>query len=54
MPDPAPALLQLGSWLDGEAAARLQELGAEECSHDSDQGSADRCSEFFSQAVVRL
>ncbi|XP_065501742.1 uncharacterized protein KIAA1755 homolog isoform X2 [Caloenas nicobarica] len=44
---------RLGSWLDGEAAARLQELGAEECSPDGSQGSAEWCSKFFSQAVAR-
>ncbi|KAK2520775.1 hypothetical protein Q9233_011411, partial [Columba guinea] len=44
---------KLGSWLDGEAAARLQELGAEECSPDGSQGSTEWCSEFFSQAAVR-
>lgn len=53
MPDPAPALLQLGSWLDGEAAVRMQELGAEECSPDGSEGSTEWCSEFFSQAAVR-
>ncbi|XP_065706012.1 uncharacterized protein KIAA1755 homolog isoform X3 [Patagioenas fasciata] len=44
---------KLGSWLDGEAAARLQDLGAEECSPDGSQGSAEWCSEFFSQAAAR-
>ncbi|OPJ85023.1 hypothetical protein AV530_018063 [Patagioenas fasciata monilis] len=44
---------KLGSWLDGEAAVRLQDLGAEECSPDGSQGSAEWCSEFFSQAAAR-
>lgn len=54
-PDPRPrSFLQLGWWLDGEAAARLQEMGTEEWSPDSFQGSAERFNEFLVQATVRL
>lgn len=53
-PDPCSALSQLGSWLDGEAAARLQEMGTEEWSPDSCQGSAEHFKEFLAQATVRL
>lgn len=47
-------LLQLGRWLDGEAAARLQEMGAEEWSPDSPQGSGEQFNEFLVQATVCL
>lgn len=53
-PDPYPALSQLGSWLDGEAAARLQEMGTEDWSLDICQGSTERFKEFLAQATVRL
>lgn len=53
-PDPCSALSQLGSWLDGEAAARLQEMGTEEWSPDSCQGSTEHFKEFLAQATVRL
>lgn len=54
-PDPQPrSLLQLGRWLDGEAAARLQEMGAEEWSPNSFQGSAEQFDEFLVQATVCL
>lgn len=53
-PDPCPALSQLGSWLDGEAAARLQEMGTEDWSLDICQGSTERFKEFLAQATVRL
>lgn len=54
-PDPQPrSLLQLGCWLDGEAAARLQKMGAEEWSPDSFQGSAEQFNEFLVQATVCL
>lgn len=54
LPDPGSALSQLGSWLDGEAAARLQDMGTEEWSPDSHQGSAEHFKEFLAQATVRL
>ncbi|KAK4812798.1 hypothetical protein QYF61_022022 [Mycteria americana] len=44
---------KLGCWLDGEAAARLQEMGAEERSPDGFQGSADRFNEFLVQATAQ-
>lgn len=54
-PDPRPrSLLQLGCWLDGEAAARLQEMGTEEWSPDSFQGSAEQFNKFLVQATVCL
>lgn len=53
-PDPCSALSQLGSWLDGEAAARLQEMGTEDWSPDSCQGSAEHFKEFLAQATVCL
>ena len=54
-PDPRlRSLLQLGCWLDGEAAARLQEMGAEEWSPNSFQGSAEQFNEFLVLATVCL
>ncbi|KAM9284758.1 uncharacterized protein KIAA1755 homolog [Morus bassanus] len=44
---------KLGCWLDGEAAARLQEMGAEEWSPDSFQGSAKQFNEFLVQATAQ-
>ncbi|KAM7037997.1 uncharacterized protein KIAA1755 homolog [Acridotheres tristis] len=44
---------KLGSWLDGEAAARLQEMGTEDWSPDSCQGSAEHFQEFLAQATAR-
>ncbi|XP_054074222.1 uncharacterized protein KIAA1755 homolog isoform X2 [Rissa tridactyla] len=44
---------KLGCWLDGEAAARLQEMGTEEWSPDSFQGSAEQFNEFFVQATAQ-
>ncbi|KAM6054146.1 uncharacterized protein KIAA1755 homolog isoform 2-T2 [Chlamydotis macqueenii] len=44
---------KLGCWLDGEAAARLQEMGAEERSPDSFQGSAEQFNEFLVQATAQ-
>ncbi|XP_058706916.1 uncharacterized protein KIAA1755 homolog isoform X1 [Poecile atricapillus] len=44
---------KLGSWLDGEAAARLQEMGTEDWSPDSCQGSTEHFKEFFTQATAR-
>ncbi|KAM6404287.1 uncharacterized protein KIAA1755 homolog [Rhynochetos jubatus] len=44
---------KMGCWLDGEAAARLQEMGAEEWSSDAFQGSAERFNEFFVQATAQ-
>ncbi|KAM6120863.1 uncharacterized protein KIAA1755 homolog [Phoenicopterus ruber ruber] len=44
---------KLGCWLDGEAAARLQEMGAEEQSPDSSQGSAEQFNEFLVQATAQ-
>lgn len=52
-PDPCPSPLQLGRWLDGEGAARLQEMGAEEWSPDSFEKSFERFNEFLRQATVR-
>ncbi|XP_064024080.1 uncharacterized protein KIAA1755 homolog [Pogoniulus pusillus] len=43
----------LGCWMDGEAAARLQEMGTEEPNPDSSQGSAERFNEFLIQATAR-
>lgn len=51
-PDPRPSPLQLGRWLDGEGAARLQEMGAEEWSPDSFEKSFERFNEFLRQATV--
>lgn len=48
------SLLQLGLWLDGEAAARLQEMGAEEWSPESFLGSDEQFNEFLAQATVCL
>ncbi|XP_074776382.1 uncharacterized protein KIAA1755 homolog isoform X2 [Athene noctua] len=44
---------KLGRWLDGEAAVRLQEMGAEEWSPDSFPGSAEQVNEFLVQATAR-
>ncbi|KAM6243210.1 uncharacterized protein KIAA1755 homolog [Spheniscus humboldti] len=44
---------KLGCWLDGEAAARLQKMGAEEWSPDSFQGSAEQFNEFLVQATAQ-
>ncbi|XP_032931019.1 uncharacterized protein KIAA1755 homolog isoform X2 [Catharus ustulatus] len=44
---------KLGSWLDGEAAARLQEMGTEDWSPDNCQGSAEHFKEFLAQATAR-
>ncbi|KAM9218824.1 uncharacterized protein KIAA1755 homolog [Leptosomus discolor] len=44
---------KLGRWLDGEAAARLQEMGAEEWSPDSFQGSTEQLEEFLIQATAQ-
>ncbi|XP_042657205.1 uncharacterized protein KIAA1755 homolog isoform X2 [Tyto alba] len=46
-------LRKLGSWLDGEAAAQLREMGAEEWSPDSFQGSAEQFHEFLVQATAQ-
>ncbi|XP_066417537.1 uncharacterized protein KIAA1755 homolog [Molothrus aeneus] len=43
---------KLGSWLDGEAAARLQEMGTEDWSPDSCQGSTEHFKEFLTQATA--
>ena len=44
---------QLTQWLDGEGAARLREMGAEECSPDSCERFTERWSQFLLQAAVR-
>ncbi|XP_042688321.1 uncharacterized protein KIAA1755 homolog [Centrocercus urophasianus] len=44
---------ELRQWLDGEGAARLREMGAEECSSDSCERSTERWSEFLLQAAAR-
>ncbi|XP_063260556.1 uncharacterized protein KIAA1755 homolog isoform X2 [Prinia subflava] len=44
---------KLGSWLDGEAAARLQEMGTQDWSPDSCQGSTEHFKEFLTQATAR-
>ncbi|KAM9260627.1 uncharacterized protein KIAA1755 homolog [Cariama cristata] len=44
---------KLGCWLDGEAAARLQEMGAEEWSPDSFPGAAEQFNEFLVQAAAQ-
>ncbi|XP_075294451.1 uncharacterized protein KIAA1755 homolog [Opisthocomus hoazin] len=44
---------ELGRWLDGEAAARLRELGAEEWSPDDAPGSDEQFSEFLVQAAAQ-
>ncbi|XP_030359386.1 uncharacterized protein KIAA1755 homolog isoform X2 [Strigops habroptila] len=44
---------KLGLWLDGEAAARLQEMGAEEWSPESFLGSDERFNEFLIQATAQ-
>ncbi|XP_042743389.1 uncharacterized protein KIAA1755 homolog isoform X3 [Lagopus leucura] len=44
---------ELRQWLDGEGAARLREMGAEECSSDSSERSTERWSEFLLQAAAR-
>ncbi|XP_068890421.1 uncharacterized protein KIAA1755 homolog isoform X1 [Aphelocoma coerulescens] len=44
---------KLGSWLDGEAAARLKEMGTEEWSPDCCQGSTEHFKEFLAQATAR-
>ncbi|XP_071429236.1 uncharacterized protein KIAA1755 homolog isoform X2 [Pithys albifrons albifrons] len=44
---------KLGCWLDGEAAARLQEMGTEEWSLESCQGSAKHFNEFLTQATAQ-
>lgn len=53
LPDFCSSLSQLGSWLDGEAAARLEEMGTEDWSPDSCQGSTEHFKEFLAQATVR-
>ncbi|XP_061217340.1 uncharacterized protein KIAA1755 homolog isoform X1 [Neopsephotus bourkii] len=44
---------KLGLWLDGEAAARLQEMGAEEWSPESFLGSDERFNAFLTQATAQ-
>uniref|UniRef100_A0A8B9ZX75 G-protein coupled receptors family 1 profile domain-containing protein n=1 Tax=Anas zonorhyncha TaxID=75864 RepID=A0A8B9ZX75_9AVES len=44
---------KLGRWLDGEGAARLQEMGAEEWSPDSFEKSFERFNEFLHQATAQ-
>ncbi|XP_053937937.1 uncharacterized protein KIAA1755 homolog isoform X6 [Cuculus canorus] len=44
---------KLGHWLDGEAAARLQEMGTEEWSPDNFQGPTEQFKEFFIQATAQ-
>ncbi|XP_048819334.1 uncharacterized protein KIAA1755 homolog isoform X2 [Lagopus muta] len=44
---------EVRQWLDGEGAARLREMGAEECSSDSCERSTERWSEFLLQAAAR-
>ncbi|KAJ7413385.1 hypothetical protein WISP_90912 [Willisornis vidua] len=44
---------KLGCWLDGEAAARLQEMGTEEWSPESCQSSAEHFNEFLTQATAQ-
>ncbi|KAM4649644.1 uncharacterized protein KIAA1755 homolog [Amazona ochrocephala] len=44
---------KLGLWLDGEAAARLQEMGAEEWSPESFLGSDEQFNEFLAQATAQ-
>nr|XP_013805820.1 PREDICTED: uncharacterized protein KIAA1755-like [Apteryx mantelli mantelli] len=44
---------ELGRWLDGEAAARLEEMGAQECSPDSFEKSFEQFKEFLAQATAR-
>ncbi|XP_064321666.1 uncharacterized protein KIAA1755 homolog isoform X3 [Phalacrocorax carbo] len=44
---------KLGRWLDGEAAAQLQEMGTEEWSPNSFQGSAEQFNEFLVQATAQ-
>ncbi|XP_072206668.1 uncharacterized protein KIAA1755 homolog [Excalfactoria chinensis] len=44
---------QLRQWLDGEGAARLREMGAEECSPDSCERFTERWSEFLLQAAAQ-
>lgn len=44
---------ELTQWLDGEGAARLREMGAEECSPDSCERFTERWSQFLLQAAAR-
>uniref|UniRef100_A0A8C4TRS8 KIAA1755 n=1 Tax=Falco tinnunculus TaxID=100819 RepID=A0A8C4TRS8_FALTI len=44
---------KLGCWLDGEAAAQLWEMGTEEWSSDSFQGSDKQFNEFLVQATAQ-
>ncbi|XP_035199847.1 LOW QUALITY PROTEIN: uncharacterized protein KIAA1755 homolog [Oxyura jamaicensis] len=44
---------KLGRWLDGEGAARLQEMGAEEWSPDSFEKSFERFNKFLRQATAQ-
>ncbi|XP_065547597.1 uncharacterized protein KIAA1755 homolog isoform X2 [Lathamus discolor] len=44
---------KLGLWLDREAAARLQEMGAEEWSPESFLGSDEQFNEFLAQATAQ-
>ncbi|XP_014799356.1 PREDICTED: uncharacterized protein KIAA1755 homolog isoform X1 [Calidris pugnax] len=44
---------KLGCWLDGEAAARLREMGTKEWSLDTFQGSNEQFNEFFVQATAQ-
>ncbi|KAM6113057.1 uncharacterized protein KIAA1755 homolog [Pterocles gutturalis] len=44
---------KLGQWLDGEAAAQLQEMGAEAWSPSSFQGCTEQFDEFLGQAMAR-
>ncbi|XP_009074933.1 PREDICTED: uncharacterized protein KIAA1755 homolog, partial [Acanthisitta chloris] len=46
-------LRKLGCWLDGEAAAWLQEVGTEDWSSNSCQGSAKHFNEFLAQATAQ-
>ncbi|XP_062444963.1 uncharacterized protein KIAA1755 homolog isoform X2 [Rhea pennata] len=44
---------ELGRWLDGEAAARLEEMGAQECSPGGIEKSFEQFKEFLTQAAAR-
>nr|XP_009667984.1 PREDICTED: protein-glutamine gamma-glutamyltransferase 2 [Struthio camelus australis] len=44
---------ELGRWLDGEAAARLEEMGAQEWSPDGCEKPCEQFKEFLTQATAR-
>ncbi|OXB79317.1 UNVERIFIED_CONTAM: hypothetical protein H355_013238 [Colinus virginianus] len=44
---------ELGRWMDGEGAARLREMGAEQWSPESCERSTERWSQFLLQAAAR-